>query len=140
MSHPILLGMDTWAEPIKMAAACRAMRAAGTDVQVLPDGQQDSMAWSLHDFFEMPTPHAMAVERGGGTLAHPHAVLLTKSQNELEPHKPRAALVHSEPSSAAMLAPAAFYHQIPLGHVEAGLRGDDNDIPFPEAMNRQLTS
>lgn len=138
MSRPILLGMGTRPEIIKMAPVYRALRAAGEDVQVLHTGQHDSMAWPLYDFFEMPPRHVMALERGGKTLTHLSAALLTKLQDELEQLTPRAVLVHGDTSSAAMLALAAFYNQVPVGHVEAGLRSGDNNDPFPEEMNRQL--
>jgi UDP-N-acetylglucosamine 2-epimerase len=138
MSRPILLGMGTRPEIIKMAPVYQALRAAGEDVQVLHTGQHDSMAWPVYDFFGMPPRHVMALERGGSTLSHLSAALLLRLQGELEQLTPRAVLVHGDTSSAAMLALAAFYNQIPVGHIEAGLRSGDTQDPFPEEMNRQI--
>ena len=135
-----MLGMGTRPKPVKIATVYRATHAAGTDVQALHTGQHDSMAWASCAFFETPTRHIMASERGGSTLAHGLAVLRTKPQDEPETLMPRAVLPHGEPSSTGMLALAAFCSQIPVSHVATGLRSDNNADPFPEAMNCQLTS
>lgn len=133
----ILLSMGTRPEIIKMAPVWRALRQRGLNAQVLHTGQHDAMAWPLYDFFGMKPDHVLTLERGGGTLAHLSAALLTESQRALERIRPRAVLVHGDTSSAAVVALASFYNQIPVGHVEAGLRSGSLYDPFPEELNRQ---
>ena len=57
----------------------------------------------------------------------------------LEKEKPDLVLVHGDTSTSFVAALASFYHQIPVGHVEAGLRTYDKYSPWPEEMNRTLT-
>ncbi|MGH2199166.1 UDP-N-acetylglucosamine 2-epimerase, partial [Enterococcus faecalis] len=56
----------------------------------------------------------------------------------LVPEQPDIVLVHGDPTTSFAAALAAFYHQIPVGHVEAGLRTWQKHSPFPEEMNRQM--
>lgn len=133
----VLLSMGTRPEIIKMAPVWRALRQRGIQAQVLHTGQHDAMAWPLYTFFGMAPDHVLALHRGGNTLAHLGAALLTESQQALERIRPCAVLVHGDTSSAATVALAAFYNQVPVGHVEAGLRSGNLYDPFPEELNRQ---
>jgi UDP-N-acetylglucosamine 2-epimerase (non-hydrolysing) len=137
MENQVLLSMGTRPEIIKMAPVWRALREAGVAAEILHTGQHDTMAWPLYEFFGMAPDHVLQLERGGNSLSHLSAALLTQSQRVLEDVKPRAVLVHGDTQSAAMVALAAFHNQIPIGHVEAGLRSGNLHDPFPEELNRQ---
>ena len=137
-TQAVLLSMGTRPEIIKMAPVFRALAASGQRVQVLHTGQHDTMAWPLYQFFGMRPHHSITLVREGESLAHLSAALLSQTQGLLQQAAPRAVLVHGDTSSAAMVALAAFYNQIPVGHVEAGLRSHDVYDPFPEEMNRAL--
>lgn len=137
MDKVVLLSMGTRPEIIKMAPVWRALRQRGLNAQVLHTGQHDAMAWPLYDFFGMAPDHVLNLHRGGNTLAHLGAALLTESQQALERIRPCAVLVHGDTSSAAAVALASFYNQVPVGHVEAGLRSGSLYDPFPEELNRQ---
>jgi len=137
MDNVVLLSMGTRPEIIKMAPVWRALRQRGLNARVLHTGQHDAMAWPLYEFFGMAPDHVLNLARGGNTLAHLGAALLTESQQALERIQPCAVLVHGDTSSAAAVALASFYNQVPVGHVEAGLRSGSLYDPFPEELNRQ---
>lgn len=138
MGQPTLLSMGTRPEIIKMAPLYRALKESGHDVALLHTGQHDSMAWPLYRFFGMAPDHSLELHRRGTSLSDLSAALLTQAQHALDHIRPRAVLVHGDTSSAAMVSVAAFYNQIPVGHVEAGLRSHDRYDPFPEEMNRSM--
>jgi UDP-N-acetylglucosamine 2-epimerase (non-hydrolysing) len=78
--------------------------------------------------------------RPGQGLADLFARALTGMQEVLQRRKPDLVLVHGDTSTTLAAAMAAFYQRIPVGHVEAGLRTGDLQAPWPEEMNRRLTS
>jgi UDP-N-acetylglucosamine 2-epimerase (non-hydrolysing) len=134
----ILVCMGTRPEIIKMAPVVKALTARGLHPVVMHTGQHDDMAWPLYEFFEFMPAHFIKLERGKPGLAQLSAELLGEIDAVVERTRPRAMLVHGDTTSAAMGALAAFYHRVPVGHVEAGLRSGSKDEPFPEEMNRQL--
>jgi UDP-N-acetylglucosamine 2-epimerase len=136
----VLLSMGTRPEIIKMAPVYQALERAGVDVAVLHTGQHEEMAWPLYEFFGIPLPHVISLNRTSSTLAHLSARLLEEISELLDEVRPAAMLVHGDTSSALMGALAAFYRQIPLGHVEAGLRTGEKYDPFPEEKNREVVA
>lgn len=134
----VLLCMGTRPEIIKMAPVYSAMAARGLQPAVLHTGQHEDMAWPLYEFFGFKPAHTITLARTRPGLAALSTELLDAIDSVLERTQPQAMLVHGDTSSAAMGALAAFYRQVPVGHVEAGLRSGSKDEPFPEEMNRQL--
>lgn len=135
----ILLVCGTRPEIIKMAPVYRALeRSEHFNPVLLHTGQHTTLASSAYEFFAMEPDHALDLERGDGSLADLSATLLQGCTQAIARLKPEAVLVHGDTSSAAMGALAAFYQQLPIGHVEAGLRTHDMYSPFPEEMNRSL--
>lgn len=135
----VMVVCGTRPEIIKMAPVYKALQNSDSLEPVLVHtGQHTDLATPLYSFFEMPTAHAIELTRRKPTLAHLSEVLLSRLAEVFEQDRPAAVLVHGDTSSAAMAALAAFYEQIPIGHVEAGLRTYDNYSPFPEEMNRSL--
>jgi len=135
---PILLCMGTRPEIIKMAPVYHALKVANLNTLIVHTGQHDSMAWPLYDFFDMHPDRIIHLERRSLGLAHLGALLLEHLDRIHAAVQPVAVLVQGDTSSALMGALAAFYRQIPVGHIEAGLRTHTPYDPFPEEMNRAL--
>lgn len=129
--------MGTRPEIIKMAPLVQALRERGHDVQVLHTGQHTDIADGLYDFFEMPPGARLTLQREVPRLSYLTAELLTQVDAHLEQMAPDVVLVQGDTSSALAGALAAFYQDIPVAHVEAGLRTGVHD-PFPEEMNRSV--
>lgn len=134
----VLICMGTRPEIIKMAPVYRALKTSRLDVSILHTGQHEEMAWPLYEFFGMRPDHVVNLTRSSAALAHLSARLLEEIADVLQQARPRAVLVHGDTSSTLNAALAAFYEQIPIGHVEAGLRSGSMYDPFPEEMNRAL--
>jgi UDP-N-acetylglucosamine 2-epimerase (non-hydrolysing) len=133
----ILLCMGTRPEIIKMAPVAKALAECGLQPVVMHTGQHEDMAWPLYEFFGLKPEHIIKLSRSVPGLAGLSAELLLEITTVLERVRPRAMLVHGDTTSAVMGALAAFYQQVPVGHVEAGLRSGNKQEPFPEEMNRQ---
>lgn len=135
----VMVVCGTRPEIIKMAPVYKALQESATlEPVLLHTGQHTDLAWPLYEFFDMKLAHSLTLNRQKPTLSHLSAVLLSQISEVLETDRPAAVLVHGDTSSAAMAALAAFYEQIPVGHVEAGLRTYDKFSPFPEEMNRSM--
>lgn len=132
--------MGTRPEIIKMAPVYHELVRRGARTSLLHTGQHKDLAQPMYDFFGIRPDFALHLNRTGNTLEHLSALLIEKIGNVLAQAAPRAVLVHGDTSSALMAAMAAFYHKIPVAHVEAGLRSGSRYDPFPEEMNRELIS
>ena len=130
--------MGTRPEIIKMAPVYHALKAKGMHTVLLHTGQHQDMAEPMYAFFRMVPDIWLPIARQCDALHHLSALLLEHVGAALETLKPGAVLVHGDTSSAAMTALAAFYRQVPIGHVEAGLRSHRAFDPFPEEKNREL--
>ena len=130
--------MGTRPEIIKMAPVVLALREQGIPTHVLHTGQHEEMAWPLYEFFGIKPEEVIRLKREVPTLPALASELMSAIGTQLSRLQPAAALVHGDTSSAAMGALAAAFLQIPVGHVEAGLRSGRMDEPFPEEINRSL--
>lgn len=130
--------MGTRPEIIKMAPVVLALRQRGITTHVLHTGQHEEMAWPLYAFFGIAPQEVIRLKRKVATLPALSSELMAAIGSTLSGLKPAVALVHGDTSSAAMGAMAAAYLQIPVGHVEAGLRSGRIAEPFPEEINRSL--
>nr|WP_312988073.1 UDP-N-acetylglucosamine 2-epimerase (non-hydrolyzing) [Comamonas koreensis] len=130
--------MGTRPEIIKMAPVVLALRQRGITTHVLHTGQHEEMAWPLYEFFGIAPQEVIRLKREVATLPALSSELMSAIGSTLASLKPAVALVHGDTSSAAMGALAAAYLQIPVGHVEAGLRSGRISEPFPEEINRSL--
>jgi len=102
-------------------------------------GQHKEMLDQVLDLFEVKPDYDLAIMQKSQSLAHITVSILEGLEEILSKEKPDLVLVHGDTSTSFVAALAAFYHQIPVGHVEAGLRTYDKYSPFPEEMNRSLT-
>lgn len=129
--------MGTRPEIIKMFPVVRALRERGQPVQVLHTGQHLDMADALYRFFGMEPEYRLQLRRSAPGLSALTAELLGGVDEVLERSRPDMVLVQGDTTSALVGALAACFHDVPVAHVEAGLRTGTHD-PFPEEKNREL--
>lgn len=139
-ARPVLISVGTRPEIIKMAPLYAELRRHAVPVAWVHTGQHGDMAESLYDFFGIAPQHRVDLERRNGRLAHLNSLLLDKLTDVFDAVQPRAVLVHGDTTSTWASAQAAFYLDLPIGHVEAGLRTFNAREPFPEEKNRELTA
>ena len=123
-----------------MAPVHGELRRRGVAVAWVHSGQHREMAEALYGFFGIEPEHEVALVRRSASLAHLNALLLESLSEVYERIRPRAVLVHGDTTSTLASAQAAFYLDVPIGHVEAGLRTGNAREPFPEEKNRELTA
>ena len=102
-------------------------------------GQHREMLDQVMDIFGIKAKYDLNIMRPKQTLTTITTSVLEKIEPVLAEEKPDIVLVHGDTSTSFVVALAAFYQQIPVGHVEAGLRTYNMYSPFPEEMNRNLT-
>lgn len=102
-------------------------------------GQHREMLDQVMDIFGVHAKYDLSVMCPGQTLTMITSKVLERLAEVLEKEKPDLVLVHGDTTTSFAAALAAFYQQVPVGHVEAGLRTFDKYSPFPEEMNRNLT-
>ena len=101
--------------------------------------QHREMLDQVLDTFGITPDYDLDIMKTRQSLAGITTRVLEGMEDVLKKEKPDIVLVHGDTSTSFVAALAAFYEQIPVGHVEAGLRTYDIYSPFPEEMNRQLT-
>lgn len=102
-------------------------------------GQHREMLQQVIDVFDTKVKYNLDIMKPRQTLTTITSSILEKMEAVLLEEKPDLVLVHGDTTTSFVAALAAFYQQIPVGHVEAGLRTFDKYSPFPEEMNRNLT-
>lgn len=102
--------------------------------------QHREMLDSVLEIFEITPDFDLDIMEPSQTLSTITAKTLTGLDRVLDETKPDLVLVHGDTSTTFTAALSAFYHQIPVGHVEAGLRTFDKHSPFPEELNRTMVS
>ena len=102
-------------------------------------GQHREMLQQVIDIFGIGVKYNLDIMQPKQTLTTITTSVLEKMENVLIEEKPDIVLVHGDTTTSFVAALAAFYQQIPVGHVEAGLRTYDKYSPYPEEMNRSLT-
>ena len=126
-------------EAIKMAPLVRALQASESiESIVCLTGQHREMLDSVMDIFHLKGDYDLNIMEKRQTLSTITTKTLLGMEQVLEEAKPDLVLVHGDTSTTFAGALAAFYHQVKVGHVEAGLRTWDKYSPFPEEMNWTL--
>ena len=137
----VLIAFGTRPEAVKMAPVLNALEAdKAFEVEALSTAQHREMLDQTAAAFNLRIDHDLNLMRDRQTLDGLTARILTAATPVLELAAPDAVLVHGDTTTALALALASFYRQIPVGHVEAGLRSGNRYSPFPEEMNRRLIS
>lgn len=127
-------------EAIKMAPLCKVLEACPQiDSVVCVTAQHRQMLDQVLEIFDIQPDYDLDIMRERQTLVGITTRVLEGLDEVLKESKPDIVLVHGDTSTSFVGALAAFYNQIPVGHVEAGLRTYDKYSPFPEEMNRCLT-
>lgn len=141
MIKSVMLVFGTRPEAIKMAPLVK-------EFQKYPDifktvvcvtGQHRQMLDQVLDIFDITPDYDLNIMKQGQDLYDVTSRVLTGMRDVLKEAKPDVVLVHGDTTTSTATALAAFYQQIPVGHVEAGLRTHNIYSPWPEEMNRQIT-
>lgn len=135
----ILCVVGTRPEAIKMAPVILALqKEPWANVRVLATAQHRHMLDQVNEFFGIDPDIDLNIMRPNQALATLTARLLLELDDVLLSEKPDAVLVQGDTTTVMTVALACFYHRIPIGHVEAGLRTWDMQNPFPEEANRVI--
>jgi UDP-N-acetylglucosamine 2-epimerase (non-hydrolysing) len=136
----VILAFGTRPEAIKMAPVYIALKKiAGLKPVVLLTGQHREQLEQALSIFEIPIAADLEVMTDRQSLTDLAARVLSQTSKILETLNPDYVLVHGDTMTTFAVAWAAFLAQIPVGHVEAGLRSFNMKEPFPEEANRRLT-
>ncbi|MCX7968007.1 MAG: UDP-N-acetylglucosamine 2-epimerase (non-hydrolyzing) [Armatimonadetes bacterium] len=126
-------------EAIKMAPVVHTLSADERfDVVITVTAQHREMLDQFLKFFEMSPCYDLNIMREGQTLADITSRAAEGIDKVLREEKPNLVLVQGDTTTAFVGALVAYYHKIPCGHIEAGLRTGDKFAPFPEEINRKL--
>ena len=138
----ILCVFGTRPEAIKMAPVIRALAApsSGLEPVVCVTDQHREMLDQVLRFFDVTPDHRLGVMRPGQTPSEIAARVLERLPAVIDDVRPAGVLVQGDTTTTVAAALAAFHARVPVGHVEAGLRTNRLDAPFPEEANRRLTT
>ena len=135
----VMLVFGTRPEAIKMCPLVNELKSRPGDFEtvVCVTGQHREMLEQVLRVFGVEPDHDLAIMKPGQTLFDVTCDVLLKLKAVLEAERPDVVLVHGDTTTSFAAALACFYLQIPVGHVEAGLRTRDIYSPWPEEFNRQ---
>lgn len=142
MSRPLVMTVyGTRPEAIKVAPVITALETDDRfDSLTVVTGQHREMLDQVNDVFGIVPDHDLDIMSHGQTLGQIFARVMSRLDPILEARRPDAVIVQGDTSTSTAAALAAFYRQIPVVHLEAGLRSGDIMSPFPEEANRKITS
>ena len=137
----IMLVFGTRPEAIKMAPLVKEFEKYAEDFKtiVCVTGQHRQMLDQVLQLFEITPDYDLNIMKQGQDLYDVTSRVLLGMRDVLKEAQPDVVLVHGDTTTSTAAALAAFYQQIPVGHVEAGLRTHNIYSPWPEEMNRQIT-
>lgn len=137
----VMLVFGTRPEAIKMCPLVKEFQKHPTELEtiVCVTGQHREMLDQVLKIFDVTPDYDLNIMKQGQDLTDVTARVLTGLRNVFKECRPDVVLVHGDTTTSTAGALAAFYAQIPVGHVEAGLRTHNLYSPWPEEMNRQVT-
>ena len=137
----VMLVFGTRPEAIKMAPLVKCLQQRENEFApiVCVTGQHREMLDQVLKIFEIKPDYDLNIMKAGQDLYDITTRVLLGMRDVLEQVNPDVVLVHGDTTTSTASALAAFYQQIPVGHVEAGLRTHNIYSPWPEEMNRQIT-
>lgn len=137
----VMLVFGTRPEAIKMAPLVKKFQEYPNDfdTSVCVTGQHREMLDQVLNIFDIKPDYDLNIMKQGQDLYDVTARVLTGMRDVLKEAQPDVVLVHGDTTTSTAAALASFYQQIPVGHVEAGLRTHNIYSPWPEEMNRQVT-
>ena len=135
----IMTIFGTRPEAIKMAPLVKALeKDAELEPVVVVTAQHREMLDSVLNTFDITPCHDLNIMKSGQTLPDITSKSMVLLEEVIKKESPDMVLVHGDTVTTFSGSLAAFYNQLPIGHVEAGLRSYDKYSPFPEEMNRQM--
>lgn len=142
MAKKIMLVFGTRPEAIKMCPLVKELQKRSEEFEtiVCVTGQHREMLDQVLRIFDVKPDYDLNIMKQGQDLTDITARVLTGLRNVFKQCHPDTVLVHGDTTTSTAGAIAAFYAQIPVGHIEAGLRTHNIYSPWPEEMNRQITS
>lgn len=137
----VMLVFGTRPEAIKMAPLVKEFQKYPEEFQTIMcvTGQHREMLDQVLHIFEITPDYDLNIMKQGQDLYDVTSRVLLGMRDVLQEVQPDIVLVHGDTTTSTAAALAAFYQQIPVGHIEAGLRTHDIYSPWPEEMNRQIT-
>ncbi len=137
----VMLVFGTRPEAIKMCPLVKELQKHPNDLKtiVCVTGQHREMLDQVLTIFDVKPDYDLNIMKQGQDLYDVTARVLTGMRDVFKECKPDVVLVHGDTTTSTAAALGAFYQQIPVGHVEAGLRTHNIYSPWPEEMNRQIT-
>lgn len=140
MKKKVLTVFGTRPEAIKMAPLVKGLALEDDiDSRVCVTAQHRQMLDQVLELFEIKPEYDLNIMKPGQSLSDITSSILTRLEPVLKDFSPDLVLVHGDTSTTFCASLAAFYQQIPVGHVEAGLRTGNLYSPWPEEANRKLT-
>ena len=137
----VMLVFGTRPEAIKMAPLVKAFQAVPEKFEtiVCVTGQHREMLDQVLHLFEIKPDYDLNIMKAGQDLYDVTSRVIIGMRDVLDQAKPDVVFVHGDTTTSTAAALAAFYNQIPVAHIEAGLRTHNIYSPWPEEMNRQIT-
>ena len=137
----VMLVFGTRPEAIKMAPLVKEFQKQPERVEtvVCVTGQHREMLDQVLDIFDICPDYDLNIMKQGQDLYDVTSRVLTGMRDVLKEARPDVVLVHGDTTTSTAAALSAFYQQIPVAHIEAGLRTHNIYSPWPEEMNRLLT-
>lgn len=136
----VMLVFGTRPEAIKMCPLVKELKTRDNiDVKVCVTGQHKEMLQQVLECFEVVPDYNLEIMKDKQTLFDITTNIISKIKPVLEKEKPDIILVHGDTTTTFVTSLCAFYMQIPVGHIEAGLRTYNLYSPYPEEFNRQVT-
>ncbi len=141
MKKRVMLVFGTRPEAIKMAPLVKCLKQRENEFEaiVCVTGQHREMLDQVLRIFDIKPDYDLNIMKVGQDLYDITSRVILGMRDVLTQAKPDIVLVHGDTTTSTATALAAFYQQIPVGHVEAGLRTHNIYSPWPEEMNRQIT-
>lgn len=137
MNRTILVVLGTRPDAIKLAPVLRELRARDVGVYALSTGQHQELLAPLEGLLDLQLDRSLDVMRAGASLTELHSAIVGGVDAVLGEVEPALVVVQGDTSTAFGGALAAFYREIPVAHVEAGLRTGSIHQPWPEEFHRQ---
>ncbi|MDK6863721.1 non-hydrolyzing UDP-N-acetylglucosamine 2-epimerase [Nosocomiicoccus ampullae] len=141
MKKRIMVVFGTRPEAIKMAPLVNALKESKhLEPVVVVTAQHREMLDQVLNAFNITPDYDLNVMRAEQTLSHITSQVLKEMESIIQKETPNMVLVHGDTTTTFSAALAAFYQKVSIGHVEAGLRTYNKFAPYPEELNRQLTT
>lgn len=136
----LLFALGTRPEAIKVIPVIKKARERGHKALLCASGQHEELVNPIFTFFSEQPASNLKVMSQGQSLAALTAKIVTGYDQQIAVEKPDMVIVQGDTTTTLGASLAAFYQQVPVAHIEAGLRTHDPYSPFPEEVNRQLVS